>query len=410
MLAYKCNANGPVHGLPPLEIYNYWNLFFLSQTLKYLILRPMFGCARALAVVTLSVALFATAQAATDWQIVKLAGREYLTIDNVAKFYGLPTGVTPSEKRIRLDNGKTSVEAQLDSREILINGVRSWLCFPVAEKDGQYLLSRVDLAKTLEPQLRPQMITNLGHFKTVVLDPGHGGYDKGAISSYGYEKDFALDVARNIKPLLEAKGLKVIMTRDSDIFVPLELRARIANAAKDAVFVSIHFNATDSNPAANGFEIFSLTPRGAPSTADDALALRFMNMQAGSPVDAPSLALSMSVYHSVVGHFSEVDRGIKRARFAVLRLTQIPAVLVEGGFLTERGESRLIAQSSWRAKLANSIATGILGYKELVDNKTRPMMVADYRRETEGALVLKDAAAPAKPESSPAPAVIPTSN
>ena len=135
-----------------------------------------------------------------------------------------------------------------------------------------------------------------------------------------------------------------------------------------------------------------------------------MNMEAGSPVDAPSLALSMSVFHSVVGHLSEFDRGIKRARFAVLRLTKIPAILVEGGFLTERGESRLIAQSTWRAKLAQSIATGIINYKGLVDNKTRPMMVADYRREFEGQLVLRDATAPAKPESSPAPAVIPTSN
>ncbi len=104
---------------------------------------------------------------------------------------------------------------------------------------------------------------------------------KGAVSSYGCEKDFALDVARNIKPLLEAKGLTVKMTRDSDIFVPLELRARIANASKDAIFVSIHFNATDMNPAASGFEIFSLTPRGAPSTQDDALALRFMNHGGG---------------------------------------------------------------------------------------------------------------------------------
>ena len=100
-----------------------------------------------------------------------------------------------------------------------------------------------------------------------------------------------------------------------------------------------------------------------------------MNMQAGSPVDAPSLALSMSVYHSVLGHFDEYDRGIKRARFAVLRLTKIPAVLVEGGFLTERGESRLIAKSAWRAKLAKSIATGIGNYKEFVDHKTKPMMV-----------------------------------
>ncbi|MEP7249603.1 MAG: N-acetylmuramoyl-L-alanine amidase [Spartobacteria bacterium] len=348
--------------------------------------------------------------AASDWQIVKIGGREYLTVDNVAKFYGLPTGVAPIEKRIRLENGKSSIEVQLGSRDMMINGVRNWLCFPVMEKDGQYLISRVDLAKTLEPQLRPQMIPNLGQFKTVVLDAGHGGYDKGAISAYGCEKDFALDVARNIKPLLEAQGLEVKMTRDRDVFVPLELRARIANATKDSVFVSIHFNATDANPAAQGFEIFSLTPRGAPSTQDDALALRFMNMEAGSPVDAPSLALSMSVFHSVVGHFSEFDRGIKRARFAVLRLTKIPAILVEGGFLTERGESRMIAQSTWRQKLAESVATGIISYKGLVDNKTRPMMVADYRREYDGQLVLKDATTPAKPEASVTPVVIPASN
>jgi N-acetylmuramoyl-L-alanine amidase len=348
--------------------------------------------------------------AADDWQVVKIGGREYLTVDNIAKFYGLPANVAPVDRRLRLDNGKISLEVQLDSREILINGARNWLCFPVTEKDGHYLLSRVDLSKTIEPQFRPQMIKNLGNLKTVVLDPGHGGFDKGAISPYGCEKDFALDVARDVKPILEAKGLEVKMTRNSDVFVPLELRARIANATKDSVFVSIHFNATDANPAATGFEIYSLTPRGAPSTADDALALRFMNMEAGSPVDAPSLALSMSVYHSVVGHFSEYDRGIKRARFAVLRLTKIPAVLVEGGFLTERGESRLIARSPWRAKLADSIATGILNYKELVDNRTRPMMVADYRRELESALVLKDATAPAKPETSDTAPVIPTGN
>ena len=195
-----------------------------------------------LAVLTL-LALASGVPAASDWQIVKIGGREYLTVDNIAKFYGLPTGIAPVEKRIRIDNGTNSLEFQLDSREVMINGVRSWLCFPVTEKDGKYLVSRVDLAKTLEPQLRPQMIPNLGQFKTVVLDPGHGGHDKGATSGYGCEKDFALDVARDIKPLLEAKGIKVKMTRNSDIFVPLELRARIANAAKDSIFVSIHFNA-----------------------------------------------------------------------------------------------------------------------------------------------------------------------
>ena len=118
----------------------------------------------------------------------------------------------------------------------------------------------------------------------------------------------------------------------------------------------------------------------------------------------------MCVHHSVVGHFSEYDRGIKRARFAVLRLTKIPAVLVEGGFLTELGESRLIAQGAWREKLAQSIAAGIISYKGLVDYKRRPMMVADYRHEFDGQLVLKDTKTPVKPEAVSAPVVIPASN
>ena len=224
----------------------------------------MFVRVRAIASVVFLFACSVAAQAASDWKIVKIGGREYLTADNVAKFYGLPTGVAPIQKHVRLDNGNNSLDFQLDSREVMINGVRNWLCFPVTEKDGHYLVSRVDLAKTLEPQLRPQMITNLGQFKTVVLDPGHGGYDKGAVSSYGCEKDFALDVARDIKPLLEAKGLNVKMTRDSDVFVPLELRARIANAAKDAVFVSIHFNATDANRVGPGLrDLLTYTARRA---------------------------------------------------------------------------------------------------------------------------------------------------
>src|SRR5437879_5494957 len=101
-------------------------------------------------------ALFALARlalGASDWQIVKIGGREYLTVENIAKFYALPARVAPIGRHVRLDNGKNSLEFELDSREVMINGVRNWLCFPVTEKDGKYLVSRVDLAKTLEPQL-----------------------------------------------------------------------------------------------------------------------------------------------------------------------------------------------------------------------------------------------------------------
>ncbi|MFN2507522.1 MAG: N-acetylmuramoyl-L-alanine amidase [Chthoniobacterales bacterium] len=350
------------------------------------------------------------ARAASDWQVIKVGRWDYLTVDNIAKFYGFAGEVGPTGKTIRIDNGRNSLEVTLDSREAIINGVRNWLCFPVIQHpDGKFLVSRIDLAKTIEPQFRPHMIANLGRLKTVVLDAGHGGIEKGAGSSYGHEKEFTLDVARQLKPLLEAKGLRVIMTRNSDDVVPLPTRARIANATKDSIFVSIHFNATDANPHATGFEIYSLTPRGAPSTQDNKLLARFARMQAGSPVDAASLALSTSVYHAMLGYMPEFDRGIKRARFAVLRLTQVPAILVEGGFMSERQESRLIAKPEWRAKLAQAISVGIENYKNLIEKKQRPMMLADYRRQLEGVLVARDANARPAPTTA-APPVFAASN
>src|SRR5581483_3206087 len=88
-------------------------------------------------------------------------------------------------------------------------------------------------------------------------------------------------------------------------------------------------------------------------------------------------------YHSLLGHIPEFDRGIKRARFAVLRLTRVPAVLIEGGFLTERGDGRLIANKDWRAKLAHAIRVGIESYRALGTKKQPPLLVADYRKQAE---------------------------
>ena len=333
-------------------------------------------------VLSVSMSLISCAAfAADDWQVIKVSGHDYLSIDNISKFYRLPAEVVPAGKKIRLETVKHPLEFVSGSREVIINGARSWLCFPLIEHDGKFLVSRMDVAKTIEPQLRPHRIPNIGRLQTVVLDPGHGGHDKGAVGSYGYEKNFALDVARKLRPLLQAKGLRVIMTREGDYFVPLEVRAQIANAARDSIFVSIHFNATDRDPNATGFEIFSFTPRGAPSTSDTSLTLSSLDMQAGSTVDTQSMALSSCIYHSLLGHIPEFDRGIKRARFAVLRLTRVPAVLIEGGFLTERGESELIAKNDWRTKLAQSISVGIQNYQALADKKQPPTLVADYRRQ-----------------------------
>ena len=331
--------------------------------------------------------LFSLAIAAGEWQVIKVNGHDYLSVDNISKFYGLPAEVVPSGAKTQTETADHPLEFVSGSREAIINGARSWLCFPVIEQNGKSLVSRTDVAKTIEPLVRPHRVPDVGKIQTVVLDPGHGGHDKGQVSPYGAEKDFALDVARKLRTILQAKGLRVIMTREGDYFVPLEVRAKIANAARNSIFVSIHFNASGDDPNATGFEIFSFTPRGAPSTSDQNVAARSFNMQPGSSVDAQSMALSACIYHSVLGQLREYDRGIKRARFAVLRLTKVPAVLIEGGFLTERGESKLISNKDWRAKLAGAIGIGIENYQALPVKKQPPMIVADYRRQTKSAPV-----------------------
>src|SRR5205809_1386650 len=230
--------------------------------------------------------------AAAEWQVIKVNGHDYLSVDNISKFYGLPAEVVPSGAKIQSDTADHPLEFVSGSREAIINGARSWLCFPLVEQAGKFLVSRTDVAKTIEPLVRPHRVLNVGKVQTVVLDAGHGGYDKGQVSRYGAEKDFALDVVRKLRPILQAKGFKVVMTREGDYFVPLEVRAQIANSARNCIFVSVHFNGSGDDPNATGFEIFSFTPRGAPSTSDSAIAASSLNMQPGSSVDAQSLALS----------------------------------------------------------------------------------------------------------------------
>ncbi|PYL21467.1 MAG: hypothetical protein DMF44_13190, partial [Verrucomicrobia bacterium] len=163
--------------------------------------------------------------AAGEWQVIKVNGHDYLSVDNISKFYGLPAEVAPSGAKMQSEKADVPLGFVSGSREAMINGARSWLCFPVLEQDGKSLVSRTDVVKTIEPLVRPHRVPSVGNVQTVVLDPGHGGHDKGQVSRYGAEKDFALDVARKLRPILQAKGLRVIMTREGDYFVPLEVRA-----------------------------------------------------------------------------------------------------------------------------------------------------------------------------------------
>jgi N-acetylmuramoyl-L-alanine amidase len=374
------------------------------------------GCCWLLAVAS----AFLTPVRAAEWEIHRFDGRDYVTLENIAAFYGFPKpprfepalaikppppihgaasatefGITTAAaliataRAVVLEGGGMRLEVTPGLGEVMINGVKQWLAFPVRLENGQALISRLDLSKIIEPRLRPELIGGLQPVTTVVLDPGHGGHDRGAVSRYGFEKDFALDVALRARRQLEKAGYKVVMTRSSDIFIPLEERPAIANRIANSIFVSIHFNASNSNAEARGFEIFSIAPRGAPATNDSTPSERDLREEPGNSVELPSGALAGSVYHALLGQMPMVDRGLKHARFAVLRLCERPAVLVECGFVSNDAEGSLISSAAWRARLATAVVDGVEGYRSLAESRLRPKVLADYRRAAADRLMPK---------------------
>jgi N-acetylmuramoyl-L-alanine amidase len=166
----------------------------------------------------------------------------------------------------------------------------------------------------------------------VVIDAGHGGFDRGGIPGQRIaEKTMTLDVALRLRQVLEASGYRVVMTRDSDVFVPLPTRVSIANSYRNAVFVCIHFNAAPRG-GANGIETYFYS--------------------------SESLPLASAIHYYVSRGAPSPNRGVRRRGYYVLRKTGIPAVLVECGFLTNPTESQYAQTVSYRQQLAEEIARG----------------------------------------------------
>ncbi len=271
---------------------------------------------------------------------------------------------------MRLRNDRASILLKLDSRECFINGVRYWLSFGVRSTKDDWLLSRVDLVKLFEPVLRPYLIDIKRPVQGVIIDPGHGGSDNGAISSRRVmEKDLTLDTALRLEKALRAAGVKTVMTRRSDVYVDLYERAQRAAAYPGYIFVSIHFNSAGAE--ARGLETYCSSPRGAGSTQAGGQVTRADYQKTpGNETDSLNVLLASEVHKVAAAALNpndiEADRGVKRARFVVLRQNTVPSVLVEGGFLSNRMESSVLATAAYRQKLAESIARGVLNYAAIM--------------------------------------------
>ena len=251
---------------------------------------------------------------------------------------------------------------KVGSRRAEINGIVVWLSAGITASGETLYLGERDIFTLIHPILYPEK--DAGKVQTIVVAAGHGGKDPGYVSGAHQEKKYALLMAGVLAETLRSAGFKVIMTRESDIFIDTSDQAAIANRARADLFITVHYNAF-SRREAKGIETFCLTPVGALPTNGGSRSRR----SPGNKQDSLNALLAFQVHKSMVQNSEFLDRGVKRAGFIVLRDVKMPGILVEGGFLSNPDDAAKIKHPLHRRKMARAITDGVLAYKRLVERE-----------------------------------------
>lgn len=296
---------------------------------------------------------------------VFLAGHEYVRVRDWARANGLETSWPQPGKVVRVANGAASVVLTGDSRTAVVNGIGVWLSFPVVVRETSGFVALLDLKTAIAPLLFPAR--GAGVVRLVALDPGHGGKDKGFFQRSAFEKNYTLALAKEVRNQLALAGLKATLTRSTDTFVELAERPELARRRRADLFVSLHFNsAGEAGHEAKGAEVYCATPVGASSTNARGEGAGHGPVP-GNLYNDRSVLLAWHLQRALVTRLGLEDRGVRRARFEVLCQAAMPAVLIEGGFLSHPTEGRKIADASFRRQMAKAIVEGIVAYKRSVE-------------------------------------------
>lgn len=204
-------------------------------------------------------------------------------------------------------------------------------------------------------------------FAVVVLDPGHGGKDSGAMCGGVMEKDLTLDIARRVDRLLDSEGVATLMTRVGDSFVSLADRAAFGNRAKESIFVSIHFN-EDNKPVATGVETYYAAHQISSASTFGSWLPFFSQSPSNSP-KPESQTLAGFIQEALVVRTRSVDRGTQAKQFFVIANVTSPAVLIEGGFITNKDELSKLVSEDYRDQLAAAVADGVLRYRDALSQR-----------------------------------------
>lgn len=275
--------------------------------------------------------------------------------------FGRPRRVTLYPLRCVLETpgGLLSVEAGKNA--LRWNGTEVQLGFTPFAKGGALFIHALDVRKNIVPLLEPAASTaNPG--RVIVLDPGHGGTNTGARNIFNgvLEKHLTLDLALRLKPLLEARGWTVYLTRTNDVDVSLADRVAFAEQKRADLFLSLHFNSAFPSQRESGLETYCLTPTGMPSNLTRGYEDNPNDLYPNNSFDAQNLQYAIRIHRALVQLGSSRDRGVRRARFlGVLRGQTRPALLIEGGYLSNPLEARRIADPVYRQAMAEAIAAAL---------------------------------------------------
>jgi N-acetylmuramoyl-L-alanine amidase len=240
-----------------------------------------------------------------------------------------------------------------------------WISFHQAKRPAVYRESRAPQQQTSKP------------FAVVVLDPGHGGEDSGAMCAGVMEKDLTLDVARRVDRLLDSEGVATLMTRFGDSYVSLADRAAFGNRVKDSIFISIHFN-EDNKPVASGVETYYAAHQLAPGSTLVSWLPFFSRPPSNSP-KPESQSLAGFIQEALVARTRSIDRGTQAKQFFVIANVTSPAVLIEGGFITNKDELSKLASEDYRDQLAAAVADGILRYRDVVSQRESALAATGHK-------------------------------
>lgn len=276
----------------------------------------------------------------------------YLNMADVAAFYGMNMSLKP--KTVLFSSRYSTFLFSINGRILNLNNVQIHLSRPILEYNGSYYLGKSDFQLLMEPILRPKAVIQKHQIRTILVDPGHGGKDVGAISGKDYEKNINLQVALRLAKKLQAKGYNVCMTRNKDTDITLQQRTDFSDKIKADLFISIHCNSAAAT--ANGIETFIATPLGDPGVGENTSAKTECKANA---FDKANAYLAYNAQRALIQKTHAADRGLRRKRFFVIRNTNCPSMLIEIGFITNPQELQALKQPLRQDQIADAIVDAV---------------------------------------------------